>query len=172
MPFKRKGSPYYQFDFQVRGVRFCGSTRTTNLREAKIIEQAEKVRARTLINKRVINDASRLSIDEAAARYFEEVGKHHACADETFANLNRLVDCTHLRGKRLCDITDNDVTRVVAWRRGHHRWGRKDQDLISPSTVNRSTTEVLQKIFTRAKRKWNGRLDHEPDWRDHSLPEL
>ena len=150
MHFKRKGSPYYQFDFQVGGLRFCGSTRSTSLHEAQAIERAEREKAKVL-TKRAPDDASRIAIDAAAARYFDEVGKHHACADETFSNLDRLVTCPHLEGKRLCDITDNDMTRMVAWRRVHHRWARDDLELISPATVNRSATEVLQKIFTPRK---------------------
>jgi len=71
----------------------------------------------------------------------------------------------------LADITDKVVTEVIAWRRGHHRWGRADLDRISPATVNRSTTEVLQKLFTRATKKWGASFDHEPNWREHMLPE-
>jgi integrase len=104
-------------------------------------------------------------------RYFHEVGQHQVCADETFTNLDRLVTCPHLEGKRLADIIDKVVTDVIAWRRGHHRWGRADLDRISPATVNRSTTEVLQKLFTHAKKKWGASFDHEPNWAEHMLKE-
>lgn len=170
MPIKRKGSPYYHLDFQVRGIRFCSTTRCTSFREAQAIERAEREKARAL-TKRAPDDAARLRIDEAAVRYFEEVGKHHVCADETFTNLDRLVTCPHLKGKRLCDITDDDVTKLVAWRRGHRRWGRADLAFVSPATVNRSTTEVLEKVFNRAKEYWNARFDHEPKWKKHMLEE-
>jgi integrase len=43
--------------------------------------------------------------------------------------------------------------------------------LVSPATVNRSSTEVLQKLFTRAKRKWGARFEQEPDWKEHMLDE-
>jgi integrase-like protein len=86
--------------------------------------------------------------------------------------LERLLACPHLgKDMRLCDIHDNEVTNLVAWRRGHRRRGRKDAPLISNATVNRSTTEVLQKIFTRAKTKWSARFDDEPDWKEHMLDE-
>jgi integrase len=42
--------------------------------------------------------------------------------------------------------------------------------LISNFTVNDST-ESLKKLFTRAKRAWGARFDHEPNWREHKLAE-
>src|SRR5450631_399140 len=42
--------------------------------------------------------------------------------------------------------------------------------LPRPVTVNRSTTEVLKKLFTRAK-AWGIRFDHEPNWKLHWLKE-
>jgi integrase len=41
---------------------------------------------------------------------------------------------------------------------------------VAPATVNRSTTEVLKKLFTRAK-AWRIRFDHEPNWKQHWLRE-
>jgi integrase len=66
----------------------------------------------------------------------------------------------------------------VAWRRGHRRKDHRKKPpkdapplpLIAPATVNRSTTEVLKKLFTRAK-AWGVRFDHEPDWKRHWLKE-
>nr|WP_234890095.1 site-specific integrase [Sinorhizobium medicae] len=43
--------------------------------------------------------------------------------------------------------------------------------LVSAATVNRSTTLVLKKIFTRAKRTWKYDFPIEPSWRDHWLQE-
>lgn len=32
--------------------------------------------------------------------------------------------------------------------------------------VHRSTVDLLRKLFTRARKKWGQRFDHEPDWKD------
>lgn len=167
--YKPKASPFYHYDFQIRRNRFHGSTGCTSRREAECVERAEKEKARTLL-KRGPASAADMTISAAALRYWNEVGQHHACASETFVNLERLEDYFG-RDKRLSEISDDAVTKLVAWRRGHHRWGRKKAPLISSATVNRSTTEVLQKLFTRAKRKWGASFDNEPDWREHMLPE-
>ena len=38
--------------------------------------------------------------------------------------------------------------------------------------MNRSFTEVLQKLFTRAKEYWGAHFDHEPKWKKYMLPEV
>jgi integrase len=166
--YRPKGSPYFHFDFQMRGDRFYGSTRCRNNRQAREIEKAERAKAK----ERLKNDrrAIHLTIDAAAGRYWTEVGQHHACRTETWTNLERLVGYFG-KDKLLDEITDSDVASLVAWRRGHRRWGRKDQPLLAPATVNRSTTEVLQKIFCRARRAWKVRFENEPEWARHMLKE-
>jgi integrase len=75
----------------------------------------------------------------------------------------------------LTEITDDDVAKLVAWRRGHRVIRNKkakaaDCPLISNATVNRSTTETLKKLFTRAK-VWGVRFNREPNWKSHWLAE-
>jgi integrase len=75
----------------------------------------------------------------------------------------------------LTDIHDDDVTKLVAWRRGHrvtrHGKGKeKEAPLLATATVNRSVTEPLKKLFTRAK-AWSVQFEAEPDWKKHLLPE-
>jgi len=79
--------------------------------------------------------------------------------------------------KLLTEIFNDDVARLVAWRRGHRvtRQGKGKKNaapapLIAPATVNRSTTEVLKKLFSRSK-AWGIRFDNEPTWKLHRLKE-
>jgi integrase len=81
------------------------------------------------------------------------------------------------KDKLVTEITGDDVTRLVAWRRGHRvtkRVGKggtriKEGALILPATVN-ITTEQLKKLFTRAK-TWGIHLRRESRWKDHWLKE-
>jgi integrase len=71
--------------------------------------------------------------------------------------------------KPITVITGDDVAKFVAWRRGHKI--PNNSRLISPATVNRSTTELLRRLFVRAKDVWGIRFDREPVWRKHVLKE-
>jgi integrase len=173
--YKPKGSPFWHFDFQTGGSRFHGSTKRTNRRQAEAIERAEREKARDRLRQAAAGPEA-LTLDVAAGRYWTEVGQHHANADTTWTNIERLI--AHLgRHKLLVDIRDNDIAELVAWRRGHRVRGRietntgKEVRRVSAATVNRSTTQLLQAIFTRAKRSWGVRFDHEPQWRHHRLAE-
>jgi integrase len=110
-----------------------------------------------------------LSIDDVAARFWHAKGQHDAGADATSKNISRLVDYF---GKTtpLTEIDDAAVTKMVAWRRGHRIKSRDDAPLISPATVNRSATKILQRLFTFAKSE-GARFEREPNWAQHWLKE-
>jgi integrase len=172
--YRPKGSPFYHFDFWQRGHRFHGSTKRTNRREAEAVERAERERAKQQTAAARAASAS-LKMDDVAGRYWAEVGQHHAGFANTWRDLERLIDYFGPT-KLLTEIADDDVARLVSWRRGHRvirakkRKDAEDAPMISNATVNRSTTEVLKKLFTRAK-AWGVRLDREPNWKAHWLPE-
>lgn len=174
--YKPKGSPFYHFDFQYKGDRFHGSTRCTNKRDAEGAERAEREKAKQQA-KLAAGPSTSTKLDDVAARYWEEVGKHHAGATTTWRDVGRIVDYFGA-SKLLTEVNDDDVARLVAWRRGHfvtvHRKKKAKNPppprLIAPATVNRSTTEVLKKLFTRAK-AWGIQFDHEPHWKKHFLKE-
>ena len=155
-------SPYFHFDFQVRGHRFHGSTKCTTRREAEKVEAAEREKARALVAQLAAAKTS-LKLDDVAERYWQEVGQHHAGAEGTEHQLALIIEFFG-KDRLLTEITGDYVARFVAWRRGHRR---KDGALISPHTVNH-TTKQLRKLFTRCK-LWGVRFDHEPRWSKHLL---
>ncbi len=171
--YKAKGSPYYQFDFEVQRHRFFGSTKKTSRREAEQCEQEQRKHVIKTLDAAGAHKVS-LAMSDVTARYWVEVGQHHAGAGNTLRDLNRLVDY-FTPVKLLTEITDDDVAKMVAWRRRHLTRGGKGvkpaPPAVSNATVNRSTTEVLKKLFTRAKIAWGVRFEHEPRWRSHMLPE-
>jgi integrase len=171
--YKPKGSPFYHYDFWWRGNRFHGSTRRSNRREAEAVERAERDRAKQRAAASQATSTS-LKIDDVAGRYWIEVGQHHAGQKNTWRDLERLIDYFGAT-KLLTEIGDDDVACLVAWRRGHRTIrSQKPKNEVAPlignATVNRSTTEVLKKLFTRAK-AWGVRFDREPHWKAHRLPE-
>src|SRR5262249_54901420 len=146
--YRPKASPYYHFDFQWHGGRFHGSTKCTNRREAEAVERAERDRVKKEAAASRASSAS-LKLGDVATRYWKEIGQHHAGEANTWRDLERLADYFGLT-TLLTEISDDEVARLVAWRRGHRvirtkRCKDKDADnapLIKNATVNRSTTEV------------------------------
>jgi hypothetical protein len=153
-------SPFYTYNFQIRGVRFYGPTKCTNEREAEKVEAAERKKAKQQIEQ-ARAAATSLRLDDIAGRYWQEVGQHHAGADNTERQIGYLIACPHLGPDILItDITGDHVAKLRAWRRGHRR---KDGTLISPFTVN-DTIEQLKKLFTFLK-SLGVRFEHEPEWK-------
>jgi integrase len=173
--FKPTGGKLYTYSFQLGGRRFHGPTGKANKQAAKEVERAAKVAAaKTVEQDRAVGaqlkGAAPLTFDVAAGKYWSEVGEFHAGAATTWTDLERLLG--KIGGARLLDqIRDTDINDLVAWRRGHHVKDRPKAPLIQPATVNRSTVDLLRKIFTRAKRKWGATFPHEPDWKEHRLKE-
>ncbi len=172
--YKPKSSPFYHYDFQWRGRRFCGSTERTSRREAEQVETAKRGEAKAEV-KRAADAKGSMQLADVSARYWTEVGQHTANAKTTERDLARLTE--HFgRTKLLTEITDSDIAGLVAWRRGHHVVRSKaaklaDCPLISNATVNRSTTELLRRLFSRARKSWGAKFDAEPKWTEHLLAE-
>jgi integrase len=157
-------SPFYRFDFWVAGTRFYGSTKCGTRREAEAVERNERQKAKQHVAQARAARTS-LRLDDVAGRYWQEVGQHHAGAGNTERQINYLIE--HFgKDKMMTEITDDDVVKLVAWRRGHRT---RTGALISPYTVN-DLAEQLKKLFTRAK-LWGVVFTREPQWRKHRLPE-
>jgi len=196
--FKTAKSPFYWYSFDIDRNRFSGTTKCTTRKAAKAFEELEKARQKAALaaQAKVRNS---LAIDDVAKRYWLNVGQFHSAdhAETTSRDLARLV--TYFgQSTLMTDIGDAEVTALVAWRRGQQRKGvqvggnknppafatkketakRKSelnlynvQGFVSPSTVNRSTTEVLKKLFNFCKVNEKVRFDNEPTWRNHKLKE-
>jgi integrase len=166
--YKSKKSPFYQYDFQLQGRRFFGSTECTARKEAERYEVVEREKAKTLM-KATKRSRTSLLIDDVADRLWNDSAQYDADPDATATNLARLIE--HFgKIKPLTDIVHNEGKMMVAWRRGHHIKGRKNAPLISNATVNRSATKVLQRLFTFAKGE-GVLFENEPKWKELLLPE-
>jgi integrase len=166
--YRSKKSPFYQYDFQLNGHRFFGSTECTTRKDAEKLESVEREKAKALV-KAMKRSAASLLIDDVADRLWNDSAQHDADSDATETNLARLIGYFG-KAKSLTDIDHNEAKKMVAWRRGHHIKDRKKAPLISNATVNRSATKVLQRVFTFAKAE-GAQFEHEPNWTDLLLPE-
>src|SRR6202020_933893 len=137
---------------------------------------SELERAKVLV-KAMKRSKTSLLIDDVADRLWNDSGQHDADQKATETNLARLIE--HFgKAKLLTDIDHSEAKKLVAWRRGHRvsRRGKRTKEerdalpLISNATVNRSTTKVLQRLFTFAKSE-GAVFESEPKWDDQLLPE-
>lgn len=178
--YKSAKSPFYSYDFQLHGRRFHGSTKARNKKDADAVERQLKAKARADIDAEQRTGNGPLLLRFAAGRFWSEVGERHVASDETWRNLQRLIDFFG-PDKRLDEITDGDVAALISWRMKQQvvvRQRDKDGKLVarplrpvSQATVNRSVIVPLKGLFGRAKRVWRYPFPLEPNWRDHMLPE-
>jgi len=159
--YRKRRSPFWHFDFWWRNYRFHGSTKCANRREAEKIEAAEREKAKITVAQLAVARTS-LKLDDIAGRYWQEVGMHHADAAGTEHRLELLIKFFG-KDRLLTEIGDDDVARLVAWRRGH----RGRSSYLSPHTTN-NLVEALRKLFRRSS-LWGIRFAHEPVWRRHLL---
>lgn len=168
-------SPFYQYDFIIKGRRFYGSTEARNKKDAEAVERDLKAKARADIEQEKKTGNGPLLLRHAGGRYMTEVGDHHANAANTFTEIERLIGFFG-PDQRLDAITNDDVARMVAWRRGHTVKGRKeDKDgnpvkVIAPRTVN-ATTVALKSLMNRAQDTWGHQFPHRITWKKHMLKE-
>src|SRR5690606_1490228 len=172
MPGNRcRGAPFTSCDFGSRGRRFSGSTECTSKRDAERFEEDRKREARA----NVIDTSKPLTMAEACALYWIEVGQHHADPKATLRILDWLL-INIGKGTLISDISDSMVARLVAKKRGEKRIKRVPGEKsirvpLSNATVNRSMTEPLRTLLTRAGTVWGAKVQRI-EWKRHKLKEL
>jgi integrase len=149
--YRRKRSPYWQYDFTVAGLRFRGSTEATDKEQAKGI--AAKLRSDALSRKHYPK-AEDMTIGQAFGRYFTEVAEYQPSADDAFRQLDRM-EKDFGPGALLSRVQDGEIAERIARRRGDTF--RKHP--ISNATVN------------RAVKTWKVDIGTMPDWAELLLPE-
>ncbi|RVU15197.1 tyrosine-type recombinase/integrase [Methylobacterium oryzihabitans] len=166
-------SEIYQYDFWCRGRRFHGSTGCRTKRDAERVAQRERDRARREVITLAEAKATPMTIDVAAARFWDERGTFYS------SNARKTLDAaivwivTQLGRETLIkDIGNAEVAALVAQRRGETLKGRKDDTaprLVSNATVNRTVIEPLRAILRRARDAWDQPIG-AISWRSHALP--
>lgn len=140
MPDKRKGSPYYWYDFSVRGQRYRGSTETSDFGIAQAIEA--KLR-HDIIQQAFLKKKPVITLNDAAVRYWEEYAKYLKSGHQAIKY--HLLHICKIVGKAalLSDLSDADIARYKAKRRG----------TVADSTVNREMS-TFRGILNKSILEW------------------
>lgn len=173
--YRHKRSPFWQFEFQIHGSIFSGSTRTADEHEARAFESRKKDEARRLVDETIKADREPMTIERASARWWLEHGQHLNDPDLE-ARLQWMVEQIGAR-TALHSITNDTVSRLVQKRRlDVRKAGRGDNGVqlyrpITARTVNKTTVSLLRRVLRRARDNWNVHLPNEPTWKVHWLKE-
>lgn len=157
--YRPKNSPYYHYDFQVKGQRYYGSTHCAAKRDAERYERDRRTEAAT--GKK---DKPSISLDQAAGIFWHDKGQFDKAAKTTeyqIANLSRIIGAS----KTFHEIDDLAISNFMATRRGETAKNRKT--LVSNSTVNREV-EVLRRVSVHIRGSYQV---CEIEWGKHRLKE-
>lgn len=176
--YKPAKSRFYQFDFIIQGRRYHGSTGQTTRRAAEAYED----RQRKAAAEGKLGDAAQLTLDLAAGKWWEEVGKHRGESDldRQLKRLKRLV-ALFPKDVKLAEITTAMISdaiqkrRGITFKRGADRLGadgriRKAKEYaVSNATVNRDVIQTLRPVLRRARTHWGAKGLEEIAWSDLNL---
>lgn len=143
--YRPKGSPYFHFDFQFRGKRYCGSTGQASRRAAEQFEARERQKA-------ALPTVARppITLDEACGLRQDAI-EHKPCWPTERPMLKALIVSLGTN-RLLADIQQIDLMRHFAKRRA----GRKD------SSVNREIEATRAVWRLAAKARFD--VGEMPDW--------
>ncbi len=152
-----KTSRYWQYDFQLKGRRFHGSTGVETKRAAEQVER--NIRRQAALGE--LDDAARMTLDTAAARWWDERGSSLKGGDRLESRMARMIQLVG-PNTAIGEITTKAISRAIEKRRGQTRTHAKGDDareyLPSNATVNRDMIDTLRPILNRARKAWGAVL--------------
>lgn len=125
MPYRKPNSPFWHYDFQIRGSRFHGSCGTADFEEAKAVEAAARVEAKASLSKA---PEGVFTLSEALGTYFADVSAHQKSARTTKAHMKAILDGIPAATK-LPDLTMARVQKYVTKRRATCANGTVNREL-------------------------------------------
>lgn len=167
--YKSQNSRFWQYDFQQKGRRFHGSTGVESKRAAEQVERDLRQQAALGL----LDNASLMSLDLAAGRWWEEKGKGLKDSARLLGRIERMIAVVG-PNTPINAITTKAMTTAIQKRRGQAYAKSKAKDaklyLPSDSTVNRDMIDSLRPILNRARKAWGATLP-EIDWEELRLSE-
>ncbi len=176
--YQSKKSPYWQYDFQIRGRRFYGSTGVETRRKAEAVER----RLREQLAAGGSLDPA-MTLDEAAGQWWAEVGQALATAPDVE---RRITLCLRLIGRTrpITEITTRVLSHAIERRRAETFTKGPDRPAtarrparpakrhaLSNATVNADIVGIMRRILRRARKTWEVPGLPEIDWQSLLLRE-
>ena len=180
--YRHKKSPFWQFDFQIDGYRFSGSTdvpKAGSKCDAEAFENGQKAEARDLLAQIAATGSAPLTVKAACDRWWREHGAH--LNDPDLEARLQWIAAQIGPQTPLHAVSDDMVSRMVEARRLDVRRAGRVRDAngkvtqlyrpITARTVNKTTISLLRRVMHRARDNWNATILREPRWKNHWLKE-
>ncbi|ADK99417.1 tyrosine-type recombinase/integrase [Brevundimonas subvibrioides] len=151
-----KNSRFWAYDFQYKRQRYHGSTGVETRRKAEDVER--RIRQQAALG--TLDDGSGMTWDQAAGRWWAEVGQHRASA---YQLEHRLAIATRLIGPTtpISQITTRTIARAIEKRRGETFTRHADtkdrkakRHTLSNATVNADVMRPIRRVLFRARDVW------------------
>lgn len=167
--YKRADSPYYQYEFWVRGRRFRGSTRRKERRAAEAVERARREEAEETLT--AGPPPPSITLTAAAERYYREHLQFLATGEDIDTQIEDVIRDRGVPGlgpeTLLVDLTTAMLADYVSRRRADT--ARRKTTRVSNRTVN-AHIEKLRALIRHAGRVWQMPMP-AIDWSALWLPE-
>lgn len=163
--YKPAKSPYWHYDFVFQRRRIYGSTGQKTRGRALKVEAAKRLAAAMGQSDR---PGAEMTVNEAAQRYWEEIGQHRASAKDID---QRIATAVALVGPNtpLIELDGDRMSTAIQKRRGKLAYGKR---VVSDSTVNRDMIDTtMRPIHRRARLVWKVKGLQEIDWKSLRLAE-
>ena len=164
--YKPAKSRFFHYDFVHKGRRVHGSTGCETRRRAEAVER--KVREDLAEGR--LDEASQLTLEHAAERWWQERGRRLKTAAKTH---KRLTDMVKIVGanRRISEVTTSVVAAAMEKRQAL-TWSRGAKSYpISNRTTNLDIIDTLRPVLRRAERVWGARGLPVINWGAVRLPE-
>lgn len=135
MPFRKKNSKYWHYDFQFKGGRFYGSCGTEDFQTAKAVEAEARFNA-----KNSPQAHGKFTLSEALGTYYSDICKDQASAKTSFSQAKMLL--TELPASiSISDLTNRDIMGAVVRMRATRQNGTVNRhlDFLSRSLKHMAT---------------------------------
>lgn len=169
--YQPKGTDRYVYDFQRKNKRYYGPCETTNYAEAKRVERKKVAEVEAGAGP---DEASDMTIDAAAARWFDEHAQHLEAKVHYERSLDLVVRCIGARTK-LREIDGPKVKDAMRLRKLIHAEYKSKSGVktkaVGNATVNRQILEITRAVLRFSEISWGARNLQRIDWKKLRLPE-
>lgn len=151
-----RNSRFWAYDFQYKRRRYHGSTGVETRRKAEEVER--RIRQQAALG--TLDDGDGMTLDQAAGRWWTEVGQHRASA---YQLEHRLAIAVRLIGPNtpIAEITTRVIARAIEKRRGETFTRHADtkekkakRHTLSNATVNADVMRPVRRVLNRAREVW------------------